>query len=198
MTENAATQTSEQTSGRRSAAPRRLRLGAVIAIALAIGFGLWLALRDDGGSSNASSPVPVDAKAVPVSASGLRTLASVGIPIYWIGEEPGVPLELAKTADNKVYIRYLPHGAAVGTRKPYLTIGTFPMKAAYSVTAKLAEQGSSTKLDAGKDAVAYYKTDVPTTVFLAYPGLDYQIEVFDPSPGRARDLVTSRQVVPVK
>jgi hypothetical protein len=38
-----------------------------------------------------------------------------------------------------------------------------------------------------------YKTR-PTSVYLAYPESDYQIEVFDPSPTRAVELVTSGQV----
>jgi hypothetical protein len=34
-------------------------------------------------------------------------------------------------------------------------------------------------------------------VYLAYPDVDLQIEVFDPTGGRARQLVTSGQIVPV-
>jgi hypothetical protein len=200
MTDEAATQTSGPPSGRRSAAPK-FRIGAVVAIALAIGLVLFFVLRDnggDGGSTQVSSPVPKDAKAVPITVAGLRTIAGLGIPIYWIGEKAGDTYELAKTANDRVYIRYLPSRDDVATRKPYLTIGTYPMKAAYGITSKLSKLSTSTPVDAGKNAVAFYVTAAPTSVFLAYPGLDYQVEVFDPSPGRASELVSSQQIVRVK
>ena len=38
----------------------------------------------------------------------------------------------------------------------------------------------------------------PESVFLAYRRSGVQIEVYDPTPGRARDLVTSHQVTAVR
>ena len=37
----------------------------------------------------------------------------------------------------------------------------------------------------------------PRSVYLAYPGSDYEIEVFDPSLAHARQLVTSGQIIAV-
>ena len=34
-----------------------------------------------------------------------------------------------------------------------------------------------------------------TSVYVAYPGSDYQIEVFDPTPGNAPELVRSGAIV---
>ena len=132
---------------------------------------------------------------MPISPKGLHTLASLGIRIYWIGDRPGYAYELTKPSDNRVFIRYLPTGTDVGTRKPYLTIGTYPTKNAFATVRGRAAQSGSVKITPGRGAVAYYRTDTPTNVFLAYPGVDYTIEVFDPSPGRARDLVAAGQVV---
>ena len=173
---------------------RSIRVGAVVAIALAIGLVLWLVLRD-GSSSSSTSPIPAGSKALPISTKGLRTLASLGIPIYWIGARSGYEYELTKTPDNRVFIRYLPNGADVGTDKPYLTIGTYPAKGAYAAARRRAGLAGSTTIPAGNGAVAYYRSDSPTNVFLAYPGVDSTVEVYDPSPGRARDLVASGQVV---
>ena len=39
--------------------------------------------------------------------------------------------------------------------------------------------------------VAFYTRGHPDNVYLAYPGSHYQIEVFDPSPGRAQHLVAA-------
>jgi hypothetical protein len=37
----------------------------------------------------------------------------------------------------------------------------------------------------------------PSSVYLGYPGGRYQVEVYDPSPKRAQDLVVSGRVAPV-
>ena len=37
----------------------------------------------------------------------------------------------------------------------------------------------------------------PKSIHLAYPGSDYQVEVFDPSAAAARALVSSGQVEPI-
>jgi hypothetical protein len=37
----------------------------------------------------------------------------------------------------------------------------------------------------------------PTSVYVAYPGSDFQIEVYDPTPSRAKELVASGSIAPV-
>ena len=37
----------------------------------------------------------------------------------------------------------------------------------------------------------------PNSVYLAYPRADVEVEVFDPSAGRAHQLVSSGAIVPV-
>ena len=78
------------------------------------------------------------APSVPISVKGLHSLAALGVPIYWAGEQSGVRYELTKTPDNRVLVRYLPAGEKVGTKTPYLTIGTYPMKNAFAVTSRLS------------------------------------------------------------
>ena len=175
---------------------RRTRIAGAVAAVLVLAFVLWLVLRD--GSSHSGFPVPKGARAVLISIKGLRTLARLGIPIYWAGERLGVTYELTKTADNRVFIRYLPAGAPIGSSKPYLTISTYPVSHAFAVTSKLAADTGSEPVDIGKDGVAFFSRKSPESVFLAYRGSGVQIEVFDPTPGRARDLVTSRRVVAVR
>jgi hypothetical protein len=173
---------------------RRIRVGAVVALAIVIGFVAWLVLRA-GSSPSSTSPIPAGSKAVPVSAKGLHTLASLGIRIYWIGPRTGYTYELTKTADNRVFIRYLPDGTKVGTKKQFLTIGTYPAKSAYASAQRRAAETGAVKVPADKGVAAYYRSDTPANVLLAVPGSDYTIEVYDPSPGRARDLVASAQVI---
>jgi hypothetical protein len=167
----------------------------VIAIALAAAFVVWLVLRDEGSSSTPPAP---RAGAVPVSLSGLKTLArAVGRPIYWAGPMKGFTYELTKTSDNRVYIRYLPAGVATGTDKPYLTIGTYPIQSAFATTDRVARQGDSVRIPIGKGGVAFYSRSSPTNVYFAYRGSGYQVEVYSPSAARAQQLVASGEVRPV-
>jgi len=46
--------------------------------------------------------------------------------------------------------------------------------------------------------LAFVDRQHPTSVYLAYPGIDVQVEVFDPSAGQARRLVTSGQIAPLR
>jgi hypothetical protein len=170
---------------------------AVIVIAIVIGAVLWLVLRE-GSSSSSASPVPKGSKALPISVKGLKTIAALGIRIYWVGERPGLTYELTKTADNRIFIRYLPGDVPVGSDQEYLTIATYPVKNAFGVTGKLAGKSGSVRIGIGKGGVAFYSRDTPTNVFLAHRGSDYQIEVYDPSPAQAQRIVLSDQVSAVR
>jgi hypothetical protein len=46
--------------------------------------------------------------------------------------------------------------------------------------------------------LALVDADRPSSVYLAYEGQPYQVEVYDPSPDRALELVTSGAVQPVR
>jgi hypothetical protein len=103
-----------------------------------------------------------------------------------------VRYELTKSADSRVLLRYLPAGEKIGTKTPYLTIGTYPMKHAFAVTSRVARASGSVTIPVGHGGVAFYSRTAPTSVYVAYPGYDYQVEVFDPSPAQARSIATSR------
>ena len=45
--------------------------------------------------------------------------------------------------------------------------------------------------------IAFYSKSAPTSVYVAYPGSNVQIEVYDPSAAQAAQLVTSGKIVPV-
>ena len=38
----------------------------------------------------------------------------------------------------------------------------------------------------------------PNNVYVAFPGSDYEIEVYDPHPGRALELATAGGIVPLR
>jgi hypothetical protein len=170
-------------------------IAGTIVVAVAIGVGLWLLLRGGGEEARPSQRAPATAASI----QRLNTFASsVGHPIYWVGSQPRFTYELSRTKDGRVYIRYLPPNVKLGNSNPnYLTVGTYPQRHAFATLRATAKtQGAQTIRLAGGGLAFQYKSR-PTSVYLAYPKSDYQIEVFDPSPARAIELVASGQVKPV-
>ena len=94
-------------------------VGAGIALLAVLGVVLWLLLRGGGGNATSSR-----ASAEAMSIRDLDQLAgSLGHPVYWAGSQPRFTYEVTRTKDGRVYIRYLPPGATVGTKARYLTSG---------------------------------------------------------------------------
>jgi hypothetical protein len=173
----------------------RIRLGAVIAMAVAAALVLWLVLKDDGNDNKAAT----SSGAVAASPQELRAVPdSVNHPVYWAGRRAGYTYELSKTARG-VYVRYLPQGVAVGDPKPrYLTIASYPYKNAYATLNKAAgKKGALSKRLPG-GGVAVTSTTQPKSVYVAFPSADLQVEVYDPSAQRARKLAFSGRIVPVR
>ncbi len=188
------------TMGRRVALLRRsslaqrpqIRLGAVVAIALAAGLVAWLLLR--GGTSTHAEHAPAHA----VSVRELAALPStVHHAVYWAGPKPGFTYEITVTRAGLIFLRYLPPGVAVGANQAYLTIGTYPVKDALAAVRAIAKRLRTSSLTLSGGGLAVQDTQHPMSVYLAYPGSDYQVEVFDPAPERARSLVLSGRVAPI-
>ena len=137
-------------------------------------------------------------KVVPISERGLETLVdALGRPIYWAGPRAGYKYELTQSSDGRIYVRYLPARAKIGSRKPFLTIGTYAIPGAFQVTKQVARKKDSARVAIGHGGVAFYSRSAPTNVYFAYPGSDYQVEVYDPSASRAHRLVAAGQVAAV-
>lgn len=171
-----------------------------MAVALAIAFIVWLIVRGGGGSSGTTSTTSLPAEpARAASVDQLRALANrAGHSIYWAGAEPGHVYELTVTSSGRIFIRYLPSGAPVGTNHTYRFVGTYPVNGAFPALKKQAAKESDVTFPAPGGGFAAYATSLPTNIYLAYPGTNTQIEVFDPSPTRARDLIASGQIAPVR
>jgi len=162
-------------------------LGALVGIAAA------LYVRDGGASSAKHG------RAAAISTSALSSwVATVGHPVYWAGPEQDYTYELTHTTDGRIYIRYLPAGVSIGSAAPdYLTVGTYPVKHALSTVRAIGSKhgGSLTRLSSGGWAAV--DPDHQLSIYIAYPGAGYEVEVYDPSPGMARRLVDSGAIAPV-
>jgi hypothetical protein len=175
--------------------PRRVRISAVIAVAIAVAVVLWLALGSGGGNSPSATRHKTVAA---VSEQGLRTLAgALNVPMYWEGPEHGVKYELTRIPQGATFVRYLPEDAAVGTRRSYPFVATFPMANAFARTSAVASKSTSVRISSSGRAVAFYPRSSPTNAYLAFPGSGYHIEVFDPDPVRMRALISSGAIQPV-
>lgn len=171
-----------------------LRLGALLAVGVAVFLAGWLIFGGrDGGSTEASG-------ASSKSESELRSLAaSSSTPVYWAGPREGHTYELTRTTDGRVYVRYLPEGVEVGDPRPqFLTVGTYPRPNAWAELRRASREPGAVSRRLPNDGMMVFSRTRPTSVYLGYAGGRYQIEVYAPSPGSARRLVVSGQIVPVR
>lgn len=177
----------------------RVRLGALIAIAIAGGFVLWAAIGGCGDGGSSVTPTESHGtEPIALSASGLSTLAAaIPDPVYWVGMQAERMYELSQTADGKSYVRYLPPGVKAGDSRTVLTVGTYPLEDAYAATESASKQEGSVAIPVPGDAVAFHGEGSDTNAYVAFPGSDFQIEVYDPIPGQARRLVEQGAVEPV-
>jgi hypothetical protein len=177
-----------------------VRVGAVIAVAIAVAFVVWLVVRGDDSNTAATTTNGQAVGPVAASEDELRSLSDeLGHPLYWAGPIPDRTYELTRTSDNRVFIRYLPKDVPVGIRQAaYTIVGTYPVASAYKVLQGLAKKPDESSFSAPSGGFAVYSTTQPNNVYLAYPGSNLQIEVYDPSPQNARRLITSGQVAAVR
>jgi hypothetical protein len=182
---------------------RGVRIGAVIAVAAVAAFLVWyFAIRDTGnsggGGGNAAKNVvgPDAATQVEISDLGKKN----GQPIYWAGNQPNTSdLELTQTADGNVYVRYLTGNAPIGTPKPsYLTVGTYPFQNSLHAIDVISKEPGARTFNVANGGTAVQNSSSPRSVYVAYPDeKGFEIEVYDPDPAKALDLVKSGDIQPV-
>lgn len=170
-----------------------VRGGAVVVLAIVVGIGVWLGVRDTGSSQPSLTNVPAaagaPAAAAAVSEEGLKAVSIVvRRPIYWAGKSGDSTYELTRLVNGRIYVRYLPKGVAAGSADPYLTIGTYPVSGAFAATTAIASQAGSVKVKV-KDGIAFYTTKLPTNVYVAFKDSDFQVEIYDPSNAKAVEAV---------
>ena len=166
----------------------RYWISGAIVIILVVAAVAWLLLRDNDDSSSASGGTAVSVTQVKALPKNL------GHPIFWLGRKEGMTYELTQTSNGSVYIRYLPAGVEVGAKEPYLTVATYPFPGAYAALQGVVQETDATEIKLPKGGIAEAPTGSTTSVHAAYPGVDYQIEVFDPTPGTAEALVKAGQL----
>jgi hypothetical protein len=180
---------------------RGVRIGAVIAVAAVAAFLVWFfAIRDTDDNGGSNQPAQNTVGPVAASESDISDLAAKDDqPIFWAGDQPRTTdVELTQTSDGNVYVRYLTGNAPIDTPKPsYLTVGTYPFKDAFHALRVIAKRPGAITRDVANGGLAVTNKNSPTSVYLAFQDQDFQVEVYDPDPKKALDLVTSGDVQPV-
>jgi hypothetical protein len=172
---------------------RRLLLVAAAVVAV-IAVAAWLLIGRGDGDEDEGAPASAG-----VSLGKLKQIAAtIPHPVYWAGSRSGTTYELTRTQDGRVYIRYLPLGTEPGSsRGDFLTIGTYPQDKAFSTLKATARKQGASTIRLGGGGLAFRDVNRPSSVYAAYPGSDYQIEVFDPSGAKALQLVRAGKVAPL-
>lgn len=188
--------------------PSPLRLTAVLALAVAAGLIVWPFVHDNGNSSSSKTTSETTISTVKnvkplLMATTRRRLVSLSAsakqPIYWAGPKRGVTYELTRTTDGRYFVRYLPKGVRVGNRTgEYLLVGTYPVDNAYGAVQRAAKEAGAATFATPGGGLAVVNSRAPKNVYFAFPHTKYQVEVFDPSARRARQLVASGAVKPVR
>lgn len=180
--------------------PGGLRTSAVIAVALAAGLLVWLLLIKGGGSDSPTTTVEESAasktvKVVPESGL-LKAMKGVGYPVYWSGPRLGVEYEVQRVP-GRTYVRYLPKGEEAESKKPFLTVGSYEEPEALDSIRELGQKSGAILVKVAGGGSGYAEGPQATSAYLAFPEVDVQIEVYDPKPGQALQLVRSGAIVPV-
>lgn len=172
---------------------RRRAIGiAISAVLVLVAFVLVIQGGDGGDEAEAVDPAPSLVEVDDIAA----VEDSLGHPVYWAGERPPDQLELMQEPGGNVFLRYLPPGVEAGDpRARFLTVGTYPFADPVGgLESTAAEEGTSLQT-AADGARILVNPSSQGSVYLAYPGSDLQVEVYDPA-GRALDLIRSGEIEP--
>jgi len=173
---------------------RTLSIFAVAGLVLA---GLVACGGDSQTSSSGAQKSSSGAEVV--TADSLRAAVTAqATPVYWAGERRGTELELSREGGDRTYVRYLTGGADAGDRRPnFLTVGTYAQENPVATLRQQGDKAGTVLARAPGNATVYFNRAQPGSVYLAYPGIPVEIEVYDPNFKRALQLVNSGQIVAV-
>jgi hypothetical protein len=115
--------------------------------------------------------------------------------IYWAGPRKGYAYEYRRSSLDYLYVRYLPNGIRVGDPgQNFLIVATYPVPGAFAVLKKQANG----KAIAGPDgSIILVDSFKPRSVYVAFPDIDYEIEIHGPSPEVALATAQSGDIRPV-
>jgi hypothetical protein len=183
-----------------------LLIGGVLAsLLVGIVLALWFLNGDEPSSVNPTSSLPRRPQretAVTVPRSGLPgALQGLSYRIYWAGPRRGVHYEVMRRRngpETRTYIRYLPKDEKTGTKRHFLTVGSYEIANAYNAIHEVGQAPGAILVKAPGGGEAYAEGPHHTNAYLVFPGVGTEIEVYDPEPGAALALSRSGAIVPLE
>lgn len=149
---------------------------------------------DNSPKASSSTFTEVIAGKVALTESELiDAVKKLGVDVYWAGPVNGAKYTLAVPAEGQAYVRYLPNGDGLTDTQPnYVVIATYTTTDAFRATQAAGNQSNGVTFINAEGAAVYYNKDTPTNVYVAYPDLNYQIEVFNPIAKTALDIASKQ------
>jgi hypothetical protein len=132
-----------------------------------------------------------------VPSSALKTASKLlHQPIYWAGPRKRLHYEFWRLTNGDIYVRYLPHGVKAGVESSkYLIVGTYHFASAYKKLKKFCGR----KAVAGPHGSVYCALPGDAkSVYVAFPKVNYEVEVYDPNPKVSKAIAATGQVTPVR
>ena len=157
---------------------------------------LTLAITGNSPTSNSSTNTSTfsestTGKVALTESELIDAVKKLGVDVYWAGPVKDAKYTLAVPADGQAYVRYLPNGQGIDDTKPnYVVIATYTTTDAFTSTQAAGNTSNGVTFINPDGAAVYYSKDTPTNVYVAYPNLNYQIEVFDPIAATALDIAS--------
>jgi hypothetical protein len=189
---------------------RTIAEAAIVIAAIVIGIVIGASLERSNTTTNDPAPLPTGSVPKLAPQTGIVTSAmpstlaalskALGRPVYWNGPRPQDKYELTlSSTSQRVYLRYLPPGVPLGSpRAAYLSVGTYAVNNAAAALRTQARRPGGVGLQLPHGAVGFYSLAKPTSVYLAYPGTNEQVEVYDPDPAVALRTAESGSITPVR
>jgi hypothetical protein len=156
-------------------------------------------------TANSNLTVEVSASTFADSSSGKISLTEkelisavkrLGVDVYWAGPVEGAKYTLSAPAEGQVYVRYLPNGEGLtDTKANYVVIATYTTLDAFTSTQAAGNQTNGVTFINSQGAAVFYSKDAPTNVYVAYPNIDIQVEVFSPIAETALDIASKQDAL---
>lgn len=180
---------------------RNVLLGAIAAVLIVAALGTWLTTRDDdptptSGSAGAASPATADySSPTIVSEAELVAFGGARGPAYWVGPREDTQLELTQLASGSVFVRYLTGDAEAGdSRSEFISVATYAQSGGYEDLLQASRQDGATSDTSQTGALIVNTKDAPNSTYFSFEDADFQVEVFSPEKGAAKEFVNSGTV----
>jgi hypothetical protein len=123
----------------------------------------------------------------------ISAVKQLGVDVYWAGPVEGAKYTISAPAEGQVYVRYLPNGEGLtDTKANYVVIATYATSDAFTATQAAGNQTNGVTFINTQGAAVFYSKDTPTNVYVAYPNIDFQVEVFSPIAQTALDIASKQ------